>query len=305
MNKVCLVIIFNHRFDKNISKIKSLYKDKFSNIVMLVPFYDGQEEGVIPVYESSYQFPGYLIQAYEKLVKIDADRYVFSGDDVLLNPELTENNIIQELGMSEKKAFIRSISKLNRRGSFGWAHAFNSSVPFLNKATNWKESLPIYEEAKKRFEDFFNEPYEDEYTEDFFYKENYDKEKLMHEKLKFIQLNGNTNKIPYPQALGYSDFVILSKDILFSVARLSGIFSAMNVFAEIALPTAIVLTLKREEVVVLSDTKYTAIVNWGRDRVTFGNRNEMNIENLYRNWKSNNLFIHPIKLSMWSMPEAE
>ena len=41
LSMVSLVIIFNHRFDKNIKILKTLYNGRFDNITFLVPFYDG------------------------------------------------------------------------------------------------------------------------------------------------------------------------------------------------------------------------------------------------------------------------
>lgn len=63
-NKLALMVIYNHRFDKNIELIEKLYSPSFSNIFHIIPFYDGNKENVIPVYESSYQFEGYISQAY-------------------------------------------------------------------------------------------------------------------------------------------------------------------------------------------------------------------------------------------------
>ena len=84
--KVCLVIEFNHRFDKNLPLLRKIYGERFSEIRFLMPFYDGADADVIPVYESSWQFQGYLIQAYEKLKDIPCTHYLFIGDDLIINP---------------------------------------------------------------------------------------------------------------------------------------------------------------------------------------------------------------------------
>lgn len=41
MKDVCLIIIFNHRYDSNIKKIKELYGRRFSDIYILMPFFEG------------------------------------------------------------------------------------------------------------------------------------------------------------------------------------------------------------------------------------------------------------------------
>ena len=48
--KVCLVVIFNHRFDRNLPALRKIYGERFAGIRFLVPFYDGSDADVIPVY---------------------------------------------------------------------------------------------------------------------------------------------------------------------------------------------------------------------------------------------------------------
>ena len=158
----CLVVIFNHRYDDNIEKVRKLYGERFDKIVMLMPFYDGTDPNVIPVYESSFQFEGYLIQAYEKLMEIDAENYIFIGDDVCLRPELSGDNIEQFLNFCGKKVFIATLFKINRPYQFAWLSSRDSSIPFFQRGTRWKSSVPDYAEAMKRFADFYGEEYEKE-----------------------------------------------------------------------------------------------------------------------------------------------
>lgn len=62
--KIALLVLYNHRYDKNIPRIEKLYEGKFSHIFHLMPFYDGDHPNVFPVYESSYYFQSYIAQAY-------------------------------------------------------------------------------------------------------------------------------------------------------------------------------------------------------------------------------------------------
>jgi len=57
--KAALILIYNHRYDKNIEILEKIYSKRFSVIFHLVPFYDGNRDNVIPVYENSYYFEGY------------------------------------------------------------------------------------------------------------------------------------------------------------------------------------------------------------------------------------------------------
>ncbi len=303
-SRICLVVIFNHRYDENIVKLKKIYEHRFSQSMFLVPFYDGKQENVIPVYECSFQFPGFLIQAYDRLMRVGADYYLFVADDLILSPNITEENILKELRMEGKGIFITGLSRLNMKGKFAWPHARFSSSPFMKKhQTRWEESLPEYQTAMERFYNFFGTEYEEEYGKDFFECDFCaDNPQKRYEEIScFLQRNGNSFKIPYPMAMGYSDIFMLKREKLYMVARLCGIFSAMNLFAEISFPTAVVLSAERKEVGFLADTEYVADVRWEEDREEIGKRHHYALRSLYDEWEDKNLYIHPVKLSKWSV----
>ena len=111
MSKICLSFVFNHQFEQNIPKLRTIYGERFSTIRYLSPFstYSVDEE-VIPIYETSIHFQGYFAQAYKLLPK-DCDHYIFCGDDLLLNPRLNENNIIQQLNCA-KSAYIKYLNPI-------------------------------------------------------------------------------------------------------------------------------------------------------------------------------------------------
>lgn len=44
MTHICLVIIYNHRFEKNIDILERIYKERFAAIYHLVPFYEGRKK---------------------------------------------------------------------------------------------------------------------------------------------------------------------------------------------------------------------------------------------------------------------
>ena len=85
-----------------------------------MPFYDGADNDVIPVYESSYQFQGYFIQAYDKLKNIPCTHYLFIGDDLIINPDFDEINFIARTGMYDKKFLGREFELLNSPNKFKW-----------------------------------------------------------------------------------------------------------------------------------------------------------------------------------------
>ncbi len=302
MKKVCLVCVFNHRFENNIVKLKKIYGNRFSLMRFLVPFYRGEEnEEIIPVYESSYYFGGFFIQALEKLMALDADYYLFAADDLILNPQINEENFRDFFGLNDtKKCYIDYIQMLNSAGGISWHHSRPSSLPFFSKGLLWRRELPPYSEAMSRFETFFGEPYKEKYDEKFFLCGD-DINEINTLVQNFYDNNGHSFDIPYPMAKAYSDILILRKDSMCDFSKLCGIFSAMNVFVEIAIPTSLVLLFDREEISCLSDTIYSSKLVW-HEPVFFKELNDKyqhKFSAVYENWDERTLYVHPVKLSEW------
>ncbi|MBR1398176.1 MAG: hypothetical protein IJ563_11690, partial [Selenomonadaceae bacterium] len=59
---ICLIILFNHKYVQNVKILDKIYSNRFSSIYYVMPFYNGELNGVdgvdeshiITVYESSY-----------------------------------------------------------------------------------------------------------------------------------------------------------------------------------------------------------------------------------------------------------
>ncbi|HYO87569.1 MAG TPA: hypothetical protein VER79_02920, partial [Candidatus Limnocylindrales bacterium] len=45
--RICLVVIFNHRFEANLPILDRLYGDRFHHVRYLMPFYQGTRSDVI------------------------------------------------------------------------------------------------------------------------------------------------------------------------------------------------------------------------------------------------------------------
>ena len=113
-------------------------------------------------------------------------------------------------------------------------------------------------------------------------------------------MNGGSYEIPYPMARGYADIFGISKKVLYSIARTCGIFSAMNLFVELALPTAIVLNVARDRVIEEKQTTYRCVALWGNDEVeNYESRYDCDLRKLLNEWEKDVLFVHPVKLSKW------
>ena len=162
-----------------------------------------------------------------------------------------------------------------------------------------------------KFKDFFGVAYKEVYDKDFFGDPNKpgyalkfgvynNAEEYAKVVAEFIKSNGGSTKIPYPMARGWIDIFCIDKGSLFELSRLCGIFSAMNMFVEIAIPTAVVLTFKRDEVKFFPNDSILKVL-WGKDRTDFENKYNKDFNKLYNDWEENILFVHPIKLSSWKL----
>ena len=100
-NKVCLLILFNHRFDRNLPLLDKMYKERFSHIRYIVPFYDGDRDDVISVFSRSIFFESYIAQAYNVLKDEDFDYFYIVADDMIINPKINENNLQNFFGLEE------------------------------------------------------------------------------------------------------------------------------------------------------------------------------------------------------------
>lgn len=309
-----LIIIFNHRYDANLPKLRTIYKNKFSKILFLMPYYDGTDSDVVPVYESSFYFQGFVSQAYKEIKKLNCDYYFFIGDDLILNPELNENNIVEKLNMENKKVFINNVMTMKP----GWAnwHWITIFSAFNYNGFHFNNYLPTREEAYKKLNTFTNRnlpvyaekplPLKEIFTN----REHFNRRlnvliKTVGIKSIFLFVPFIRNKlikIPYPCLGGYSDYFMIRNDALKPASDMFSVFATMNLFVEIALPTAIALTFDRTEVNLLNDTKYKDGAVWSIKGINdLAEKNSYSIKQLFENWEQEKLFYHPVKLSKWTI----
>lgn len=288
--KVCLIVIFNHHFIDAVQVLDKIYKNKFFAVKYLIPFYTGDRKDIIAVYESSYQFHGYLIQAIDKIFEAQYDWYLFVADDMLLNPKLNENNIVQELHLSGMDFYISSLAPINRRGGYSWGHSRFYMRPFLSEAVNYQGFIPTYEAALKRMRKFFPD-----YEEYFF--DGYFEGATVAEREEFLKRNKG-NKLIYPLLNAYSDFFICHKSMLHKFSKLCGVFSAINLFVEMAIPTA--MALLSDKIMLESGIQYKGRSYWDGEREKFEARYDFNINTLLNDYPEEVLFYHPVKMSKWN-----
>ncbi|MEN9447929.1 MAG: hypothetical protein RJA25_1219 [Bacteroidota bacterium] len=316
-SKVALIIIYNHRYDKNIEVLENLYKTRFSNIYHLIPFYDGDKENVIAVYENSYRFQGYISQAFRTFYKDMYDHYFFVADDLMLNPAINENNYSDCLNISPTASYFPVFLDFND-DDLKWMRIRGAiEYPHFVPGVEFHKELPSNEEATRilRNAGFELKPilYKNAYTSHIklnFKKDIIEGESSLMNKTNTIiryiinriksSIHTSRNKtfhLKYPMVGGYSDIFVVSKSCIKPFVRYCGIFATSQMFVEFAIPTALLLSTKEIQTEATIDYKGKALWTEADYQMIAPFKNDLN--QLISNFPKNHLYLHPIKLSKW------
>jgi len=303
MSKVALVIIFNHQYNKNIDILESIYSKRFSHIYHLVPFYNGDKSNVIPVYESSYYFQGYVAQGLKSYFKEEYTHYFFIADDLLLNPIINESNYAELLKLNKNTCFLPEFTPFHERVEW-WPHVLEAyRYTIKNDGVEALNQLPIYENALQSFKKFgleikplrFNQIWKELVSvkdwlrmiiKDKFYLIRYFKSKFK-----------NQYNLPYPIIASYSDIFVVNSDAIRQFSHYCGIFATTKLFVEVGLPTALVLSAK--EIVTEKDLNLQGKPLWTKDDYKLLEKYGNDLNKLLNDFPLNYLYLHPIKLSSW------
>ncbi|MBT42234.1 MAG: hypothetical protein CMF12_06880 [Idiomarina sp.] len=305
-SNIALIVVFNHNYEKNLPLLREIYKNRFSNIYFLMPFYQGSDNDVVSVSYPSNCFQGYLAQAYEKLKGFDYDHWLVIGDDLILNPSVNQENVKEVLNVGPNDCFIPTLNKFHDK--LVWRHSrryldfnirskFVEIAPQLPKREDCASRLAAYgvEPSGLSYENVYIAPYPELKTEDeriaiFGRRYLSDREKFFNET---GLLHGD-----YPACFGYSDILMLSRGSLDQFCHLCSVTAAGGLFVEIAIPTCLVLSTKG--VVRTQETstlKGRAL--WGKEVESVLDEFDCNFEKLQTHFPSNYLYLHPVKLSKW------
>lgn len=299
-NEIVLIVIYNHKYVKNIDIIEKIYKPRFSNIYHLVPFYEGNKENVIAVYESSYYFQGYIAQGFKQYYKDSYKHYFFIADDMIVNPIINENNYREFFDLDDRTGFI---PELDPMPGDNWPH--NRMVASYNPykgGVEIKGEIPTFDEAKKVIDILkvtngsysIKEMYFDNYSgiTGFF------KQIINYLYDKYI-LKTNYQSSKYPFIRSYSDILIVSASSIKKFIHYCGAFAATDLWVEVAIPTA--LALSGEKIKVQADLKLQGRPLWSPEDYKLLDTFGYNLKNLLNNFPANYIYLHPIKLSKWNI----
>jgi len=302
MSKVALIIIYNHQYNKNIDILERIYKDRFSNIYHLVPFYNGDKQNVIPVYESSYYFQGYIAQGYKSYFKEEYAHYFFVADDLLLNPTVNENNYSELLKLNSNTCFIPGF--INLHDQIEWwprvSEAFRWSIKC--RGVEVENQLPDYEKALQKFQQFdltikplhFNQIWKTPSSLKSFCKLILTDKGYASGFLK-SKLKEKLYSLSYPIVGSYSDIFVVSSESIKLFCHYCGVFAATNLFVEVALPTSLVLSAK--EIVTENDLKLQGKALWTKKQYQELDKYGNSLKKMLTEFPRNYLYLHPIKLS--------
>ncbi|AOW99804.1 hypothetical protein BJP34_10380 [Moorena producens PAL-8-15-08-1] len=312
--KVCLLVIYNHKFTKNVPKIEKLYGHRFEHIYHLMPFYQGNANNIIPVFESSACFQGYIAQAQSRLPA--SDYYVFIGDDVLLHPDLNAQNLIETLGLNPDSGYIKFLIPLEKV-SFAWPHKLDVIRKYIANSAwvTYRDEIPSLAMAiailqAKQIEITGRLSVGNLLAHSFFpmirreYREYYYEPWRFLEALLFLLKNRSNLKMPYPLLNGYSDFIVVPASVFEKFSHYCGVFGAMDLFVEVAIPTALALSCPK--VVTEADTAWHGYEMWNvPEKAAFTEKAQSydyEISRLFESYFTPDLlYVHPVKLSQWKV----
>jgi hypothetical protein len=304
MGKVALIIIYNHQYNKNIEKLEHIYKERFTHIYHLVPFYKGEKDNVIPVYESSYYFQGYVAQGLKLFYKEEYEHYFFIGDDLLLNPTINENNYREALKLGSDACLISRLSTLDEAKVF-WpvnitALLYNKEAPGVEA----QNQLPTPEVVFERLKKFgvinkglsFYQLWKCPDTFKGWVNKLFSEPRFVLRYLK-AKTTGKQYHLSYPLARSYSDIFVVSAAAIKDFCHYCGVFAATRLFVELAVPTAMVLSAT--SIVKESDISYKGRALWTKEDYSILEPFENNLQLLLQNFPKDYLYLHPVKLSKW------
>ena len=331
MSKVALVIVYNHPHVENVEVLERIYRDRFSDVFHLMPFYEGNKPNVIPVYGSGFLFQGFLAQGYNRYFAKEHRHYIFIADDLCLNPIINEENYMEYFGLDDGSCFIKDLMPLREKKDWGWTWADVVGGltwrPLKTGIYSIDNQLPSYDEALKKMEKLgltmaplrmrnvlhsFSSPARWGFISEgkyllfvkcfviSLYRQFHAPLIPNIKMLANIIMHGRVPRTPFPFVYGYSDICIVSSKHIRKFAHYCGFFAASHLFVEIALPTSLALCVEPEECVTENDIPFLGGGMWeGKDIEDLAKRYRMRLEALLADFPKNCLYLHPVKLSQW------
>lgn len=323
-NKPVLVVIYNNKYLQNVEIINKTYKDRFSRIYHLMPYYFPSEklsklDNVIGVSGHPYYHQDYLYQGLENYYKEDASHYIFVADDLILNPFINENNYLEYFKLSENSSFINFLRPFNKLSNkFKKGHFMKDTYKFDRRYLELRgfdeiKNIPSFAEAVERFKlyglDVANcsDNLYDILPRRYKFESIYSNKLL--NSLAYLYSHAKQLIIPrkmdYPLAFGFADIFIIPKNDIHKLCYYCSIFAAANIVVELAIPTSLVLI--NDDIKLINELgykfiDYNAPINMinAPKLVNYLLNYQDGLDKLSHYWVDDYLYAHPVKLSNYN-----
>jgi hypothetical protein len=291
------------------------------------------ETDVIPVFENSHYFQGYLAQGFHRFYNEDFDQYFFVADDMIINPAINENNYTSFFKISDNDNYTPQIFNLHNLAN---SHTFNFDKFIVNGKTTYHwfytrsmlnfsvnkrgvecaKDLPSIEEARSILaqQGFPIQPLQfSDVSDNINWKASpIDTLKRTFRRVKKAKLWGKKIELNYPVVAGYSDIVIVNKATIHKFIQYCGMFASLDLWVEIALPTALLLA-SNNKVLTEIETGQRGILYWNDNPEALKqyqddmNSYEYKLSKIMSGFPKDKLYMHPVKLSKWvnDLPKAK
>lgn len=312
---VAALFLFNHRFERNLEKLDAIYGDRFPRRKYLMPFARSDRPDVLRVRETSWNFSGHIAQTADRFMEDGVTHYVVISDDLIVNPRLKADNIVDALGLSDNQAYIKSLASIDAL-RYTWWRALQATIAFRRHSPgfDWRAELPDANDAQAKFVAMgvpMPKPSIGSLTE-------IKNLPALIDAVGYLsapwaaRLYGQRSE--YPLLGGYSDFFVVPAAAMEKFAHYCGVFAALDIFAEIAVPTALALAaddvrtelaygegfncgqMKRNP-----DFPYRGVEFWAPEEApAFADRFDRRQDRLFADFPKDWLYVHPVKLSQWT-----
>jgi len=277
-----LVILFNHPHADNIEVLDSIYRSRYGEIDYILPMIESLHGNIFTSYRGSFSFHGMIMDyLLTKMSEVNLDPsgfFIFCQDDVLINPML-DLNFFEKNIMSEYGGFINPVSSFFE-GDWQWnKRVYNRFCegwdPTLGHGLgNVTSYLPDSDSIRNNFINNGINILKDTEVLDTYSKTFMDNYK-------------------FPLIKGLADFFIIKNRDIPNFMQFLKLFTAIDIFPEVAIPTALAGSVKNLYSNFLDQTYKTCIL-WGEDRQKAYYAPYVN--QFFS--KKNSIYLHPCKFSL-------